>query len=232
MTLFNYVRSNSFLRIATPVLALALAAAMQALPQGKGKADDDPDRQVKNASMPAGWEVRNDAAKGGRGKGPAAPSNVTNNNGVFHFTMGAAGTFYNNTWTKTGDYKYSARMKMTAPPTHNTSYGIMIGGKDMTGANPVYTYFMVRSSGEYFIANQDGARTVITNWTKTPAAKGLEITSPQADVLGVEVKGADVAFSLNGTEVAKLPKTQLHTDGLIGFRIGHNIDVEVDQVTR
>jgi hypothetical protein len=230
MTFFNHVRSTSFLRVAVPAVALLLAAAIQALPQGKGKADDDPDRQVKNAKMPAGWEIRADAGRGG--KGPAAPSNVTFEGGKFHFTMGAAGTFYNNTWTKTGDYKYSARMKMTAPPTHNTSYGIMVGGKDMAGAAPTYTYFMVRNSGEYFIANQDGARTVVTNWTKTPAAKGLVIADPQADVLGVEVKGADVMFSLNGTEVAKLPKTQLHTDGLIGFRIGHNIDVDVDQVTR
>ena len=57
-------------------------------------------------------------------------------------------------------------------------------------------------------------------------------TTGDADVLEVEVKGADVMFRVNGTEVAKLPKAQLHTDGLVGFRIGHNIDVDIDQVTR
>jgi hypothetical protein len=194
--------------------------------QGK---DNDPDRVVAGATLPAGWAVKNDQ---GKGKAPAAGSKVTANAGGFHFEMGAAGTFYNSSWTKTGDYKFSARLKMTKPPTHNTSYGIMVGGKDMATDKPVYTYFLVRSSGEYFIANQDGARTVVTTWTKHPALKGLVITAPEADLLGVEVKGADVIFSANGAEVAKLPKAQLHTDGMFGFRIGHNIDVDVDQVTR
>jgi hypothetical protein len=191
------------------------------LPQGKG-GDNDPDRAVAGAGLPAGWAVKNDSARG-----PASPSKVTSTNGLFHFTMGAAGTFYTNPWTKTGDYKFSARVKMTKPPTHPTSYGLMIGGKDMATDKPVYTYFLVRNQGEYFIANQDGQRTVITNWTKSPAVK-----TGDADVLGIEVKGADVIFSVNGTEVTRLPKAQLHTDGLIGFRIGHNIDVDVDQVTR
>ncbi len=206
--------------LALPVLALVLA--VPALPQGKG-GDNDPDRQVAGAGLPAGWAVVSDAGRGG----PAAPSKVTQTGGLFHYTMGAAGTFYNSTWTKSGDYKYSARVKMTKPPTHPTSYGIMIGGKEMTGT-PTYTYFLVRNQGEYFIANQaGGTRTVVTNWTKNPA-----VTTGDADVLQVEVKGADAIFSVNGKEVAKLPKAQLHTDGLVGFRIGHNIDVDVDQVTR
>jgi hypothetical protein len=207
---------------ALPVLALVLS--VPAMPQGKGKGggDNDPDRAVAGAGLPAGWAVVNDAARG-----PASPSKVTQNGGVMHFTMGAAGTFYNNSWTKTGDYKYSARVKMTQPPTHPTSYGIMFGGKDMTSGKPVYTYFLVRNQGEYFIANQDGQRAVVTNWTKNPAVK-----TGDADVLEVEVKGADVMFRVNGTEVAKLPKAQLHTDGLVGFRVGHNIDVDIDQVTR
>lgn len=207
----------------TALSALALTLSLPATPQGKG-GDNDPDRAVAGAGLPAGWAVLNDA---GRGKAAASPSKVTQNGGLMHFTMGAAGTFYNNSWTKSGDYKYAARVKMTQPPTHPTSYGIMIGGKDMTGGTPMYTYFLVRNQGEYFIANMDGQRTVKTNWTKNPAVK-----TGEADVLEVEVKGADVMFRVNGTEVAKLPKADVHTDGLVGFRIGHNIDVDVDQVTR
>jgi hypothetical protein len=93
---------------------------------------------------------------------------------------------------------------------------------------PTYTYFLVRNMGEYFIASMDGgARKVVTDWTKNAAVK-----TGDADVLEVEVKGADVMFRVNGTEVAKLPKAQLHTDGLVGYRIGHNIDVDIDEVKR
>jgi hypothetical protein len=46
------------------------------------------------------------------------------------------------------------------------------------------------------------------------------------------VKGDTVIFTVNGTEVTRLPKTKLHTNGLYAFRIGHNLDVDVDQVSR
>ncbi len=208
-----------FRTLALPVMALVLS--VPAMPQGKGKGgDNDPDRAVAGGGLPAGWSARPD-------RGGADQEKVTQQGGVMHFTMGPAAVFYNNSWTKTGDYKYSARVKMTKPPTHPTSYGLMIGGKDLGGATPVYTYFLVRNQGEYFIANQDGQRTIVTNWTKNPAIK-----TGDADVLEVEVKGADVIFRVNGQEVAKLPKAQLHTDGLIGFRVGHNIDVDIDEVKR
>ena len=32
--------------------------------------------------------------------------------------------------------------------------------------------------------------------------------------------------------MTRLPKSKLHTDGLYGFRIGHNLDVDVDQIMR
>ncbi len=39
-------------------------------------------------------------------------------------------------------------------------------------------------------------------------------------------------FSVNGMEVKRMPKASLHVDGLIGFRIGHNLDIDVDQVSK
>jgi len=46
------------------------------------------------------------------------------------------------------------------------------------------------------------------------------------------VKGDDVIFTVNGTEVTRLPKSKVHTDGMYAFRIGHNLDVDVDQLNR
>ena len=50
---------NSF-RFCAAVLALAMAAALPALPQGKGKggADNDPDRVITGGGLPAGWAVK------------------------------------------------------------------------------------------------------------------------------------------------------------------------------
>lgn len=226
----NPLRTNKILRAASSVLALSLLAALPALPQGKGKAkggDDDPDRVVTGGGLPAGWSVRPD-------RGTADQEKVSEAGGVFHFVMGPAGTFYNPAWTKTGDYKYSARVTQLKAPTHPTSYGIMFGGKNIDGAQQTYSYFLVRQAGEFYIANRDGdARpTAVMNWTANPAIQKQSADGKQVNVLGVQVQGNDVLFTVNGTEVAKVEKSKLHTDGQIGFRIGHNLDVDVDQVTR
>jgi hypothetical protein len=228
MTIFNHVRSNKFARVASPVLALALFAAMPATPQGKGKGggDSDPDRVITGGGLPAGWAVRTD-------RGTADQEKVTEAGGVLHFVMGPAATFYNSAWTKTGDYKFSARLTQVKPPSHPTSYGIVVGGKDLAGATQTYTYFLVRGGGEYFISNREGATTATqVNWTASPAVAKQGADGKQVNVLGIQVQGAEAIFTVNGTEVKRLPKAGLHVDGIVGIRIGHNFDVDVDQITR
>jgi hypothetical protein len=219
--------TRTFQKAASTVLALTLLS-LPALPQGKGKGgDDDPDRVITNGGMPAGWSVRTD-------RGTPDQEKVSEAGGTFHFVMGPAGTFFNNAWTKSGDYKYSARVTQVKAPSHPTSYGIMFGGSNIAGAMQTYTYFLVRNQGQFFIANRDGdARpTTVVNWTDHAAIQKQAADGKQVNTLGVQVQGANVIFTVNGTEVTRLQKSQLHVDGQIGFRIGHNMDVDVDQVTR
>lgn len=231
MTILNHFRSTKLIRAAASVLALALFASLPATPQGKGKGkggggDDDPDRIVAGSGLPAGWAVRVDRDANNSAK-------VTEEGGVMHFVMGAAGSFYNPSWTKTGDYKYSARVTQVKAPSHPTSYGIFVGGKDLTAPTQTYTYFLVRAAGQYFISNREGAMTATqVNWTDHPAIAKAGADGKQQNVLGVQVAGADVIFSVNGTEVKRLPKAGLHVDGIVGVRIGHNFDVDVDQISR
>lgn len=222
MKTLNHVRSLKFL----PVLALAIA--LPATPQGKGKGggDNDPDRVITGGGLPAGWAVRTD-------RGTPDQEKVTEAGGVLHFVMGPAATFYNAAWIKSGDYKYSARVTQVKAPSHPTSYGIMVGGKDLQAPNQTYTYFLVRGGGEYFISNREGATTATqVNWTPHAAIAKQGADGKQQNVLGVQVAGADVIFSVNGTEVKRLPKAGLHVDGIVGVRIGHNFDVDVDQISR
>lgn len=188
--------------------------------------DNDPDRAVKGGVFPAGWSVRAD-----RGGPEGIKFNIAGN--VYHFAMGSAGTFYKSDWTKSGDYKFSARLTQVAAPSHPISYGLMIGGSDLGGPNQTYSYFLVRNQGEFYIANKEGAARPMTvvNWTANPAIVKQGGDGKQTNTLAVQVQGENVIFSVNGTEVNRLPKSKLHTDGLYGFRIGHNLDVDVDQVT-
>lgn len=189
--------------------------------------DNDPDRAVKDGSLPEGWSVRPD-------RGTANQINVALAGDVYHFAMGPAGTFYRSDWTKSGNYRFSARLTQTKAPSHPISYGLMIGGSDLAGSGQTYSYFLMRNQGEYYIANREGDKrpVPVVTWIEHPVIVKQGADGRQTNTLGVQVQGDDVIFTVNGTEVTRLAKSKLHTDGIYGFRIGHNLDVDVDQVKR
>lgn len=217
---------RSMLLAITPVLLFILASAIPVGAQNSS-ADPDPDRAVSGTGQfPAQWNARPD-------RGTTSQIMFKQVGDAFHFTMGPAATFYNSTWTKSGDYQFSVRLTQAKAPTHPISYGLMIGGSDMAGANQTYTYFLVRNQGEYFIANHEGAqRKVIANWTPHPAIHQQGDDGRQTNTLSIQAQGNNVIFSVNGMEVTRLQKNQIHVDGMNGFRIGHNLDVEIDQINR
>jgi hypothetical protein len=217
MTHFSQFRATSIL----PIALFALAAF-------SANAQSDPDRTVAgNGKFPTGWNVRPD-------RGTADQVNFTEAGNVFHFTMGSAGTFYKTDWTKAGDQKFSARLTQTKAPSHPISYGLMFGGSDLGGPNQTYSYFLVRNQGEFFIANKEGSArpTTVAEWTPNAAIVKQGADGRQTNTLGIQVQGDNVIFMVNGKEVTRLPKSKVHTDGMYGFRIGHNLDVDVDQVSR
>gem|GEM_PF-265836 len=202
------------------------------------RGDDDPDRPIKGGKFPAGWSVIPD-------RGTVDQISYVLSGNLYRFAMGPAGTFYSNSWTKLGNYEFSARLTQKEAPSHPISYGLMIGGSSLGTPNETYSYFLVRNRGEYYIANREGDRTwfspriystklavTVAEWTAHPAIVKQGTDGRQINTLGVQVTDDQVIFKVNGTEVTRLPKGKLHTDGMYGFRIGHNLDVDVDQVTR
>jgi hypothetical protein len=208
------------------LLTLTMISALVttvALAQEGGKGD--PDRAVTGGQFPAGWSARPD-----RGANTGIKFSQTGD--VYHFQMGTTGTMWRSDWTKSGNYTYSARLTQMKKASHPVSYGLVIGGSNM-GPSPTYTYFLVRQSGEYFISNWEGASpTTVVNWTANPAIVKEGPDGKQANTLGVQVQGDNVIFSVNGTEVSRQPKSKVHADGVLGFRIGHTLDVDVDQVKK
>lgn len=223
---FSKAKSRAALRANMLVKSALVISCLSLIPLLLAQ-DNDPDRAVKGKGFPAGWNVRPD-------RGTPAQINFNEAGGVDHFVMGPAGTFYNAGWTKTGDYKYSARFTQMKKASHPTSYGIMFGGKDLAGPMQTYSYFLVRQGGEFFVANREGdaqPKTVV-NWTPNAAIVKEGADGKQTNTLGVQVQGNNVIFTVNNTEVTRLQKNQVHADGLIGYRIGHNLDVDVDQVSK
>lgn len=202
---------------------LTLGLATPAL----GQQQHDPDNKVAGGALPAGWSARVDRDQ------PADQVKFVAMGKGYHATMGPAAVFYNPAWGKKGNYDVSASFTQTRAPAHPEAYGLVIGGSDLGGAGQAYTYFLVRGTGQYFIATRKGAeRTVLVNWTASDAVKKQDEAGKQSNVLGVAVKGDQVVFTANGDEVTRLPKSQVLTDGLWGFRVNHNLDVHVEPVSR
>lgn len=184
-------------------------------------------QQPTGGDFPDGWSARVD-----RDQPVEGVTFVTMGNG-YHATMGPAAVLYNPDWTHEGDYAVSARFTQTTAPAHPEAYGIAIGGTDLDGPDQRYTYFLVRGTGEYFIATRDGSeRAVVVGWTAHDAVNAQDETGRQTNVLGATVAGDEVVFTVNGTEVARRPRSEIATDGVFGFRVNHRLDVHIDQVRR
>ncbi len=222
MTYIHQLRSLKFLHATTPIFLFAVMTTVPAPAH-----DNDPDRGVKGVQFPAGWSVRPD-------RGGPAQVKFSQAGDVFRFSMGPAGTFYRADWMKSGNYQFSARLTQKQRPSHPISYGLMIGGSNLAGPMQTYSYFLVRNEGDYFIANREGDKPPLTvvDWTPHASIVKQGADGRQTNTLGIQVQGDNVIFMVNGTEVTRLPKSKVHADGLYGFRIGHNLDVDVDQVKR
>ena len=211
------------MRLLLAPLAIILAAAPAVAQQPKNA---DPDQKVQSTgTLPEGWQGRTD-----RGQSLAEAKFIGMGKG-YHATTGPSAVFYNPTWKRSGDYKVTASFTQTKAPAHPEAYGLLLGGNNLTGDDQAYSYFLVRGTGEYFIATRKGPqRTVVQSWTAHDAIKKQDQAGKQTNLLGVEVRGNDVVFTVNSVEVARRPKSEILTDGVFGYRVNHNLDVHIDPV--
>lgn len=209
------------------VTLAALAIASPVLAQQHQHQHSSEHAMHQGGEFPAGWSARTDR------DAPLDNVHFMTHGEGFHAITGPAAVFYNPEWRRSGNYQVAARFTQTKAPQHPEAYGIAFGGRNLDGAEQAYSYFLVRQTGEYFIATRRGAeRARVVDWTAHPAIQQANEQGRAANLLSVEVSGNDVVFAVNGMEVARQPRSELETNGLFGFRINHNLDVMVDQITR
>ena len=147
-------------------------------------------------------------------------------------TTGPAHILWNPKNVASGNYTVSATFDQLAKPMHPESYGIFIGGSDLSGPNQSYLYFLVRGSGEIFAQTRKGS--VLTGriaWQKSYAAPVADSSGKATYTLAMRVAADSVHFLVNGHQAAVLPKKDLVTDGIYGVRINHNLHLHVSPVT-
>ncbi len=116
------------------------------------------------------------------------------------------------------------------PGTSQQEYGIFIGGRDLeqASATPSYTAFVARRDGHVAVLKRQGATTTaLVDWTKNDAAIVQTGEGTAKNIFKVDVMATEVVFSVNDKEVARLPKSQVSTDGFFGLRAGADMNLHV-----
>lgn len=206
------------------IISLSLVAVGHAQ-RGRGGGPPPPPRPIAgNGVEVPGWWARVDDVKE-----PMTGLKFVPMNGGLHATTGPNITFWDPQRTASGNYTVKATFTVTKPPSHPVAYGLFIGGANLDQDSQKYTYFVIREDGQFLVRKRDGANAsnVGGNWAANPAVTG-RTGGVQKNELSIQVGGGKVSFMANGKEVASHPATTLDTEGIVGLRVGHGMDIQID----
>lgn len=195
----------------------------------------DPQKPVpKNLAVPSEWEVRLDSPDTNItiGSDPdSADIFFVNMKPGWHITTGPRAIFWHPASTAKGTYRIHTKIHLFDPKGRNEAFGLFFGGENLKEENQTYTYFLLRNSGEYLIKKRIGSETkLVKDWTKTSAMTVYDDTSKSSvpNTLSVEVGENEVSFFVNGEKVDTLPKDQLDTEGFVGLRVNHRLNLHIE----
>jgi hypothetical protein len=152
----------------------------------------------------------------------------------WHVTTGPAGIFWSPSNTASGDFRVEMEVFLFDPEGRREAFGLFVGGRGLEGSGQEYTYFLLRDGGQYIIKRRAGREApTVSPWTshdaiRTYADRGDDVSVK--NVLGVEAHPDSVRFLVNGTEVARLPRSEVPADGIFGFRVNHAVNVHISRL--
>lgn len=177
-------------------------------------------------AWPEGWSSRTDGGDTGR----SAVRLAAAEGGGVRVRPGPRAIYWRDGDTARGAFRASATFTQLQRAGAPESYGLIVGGRDLEGPGQDYLYFLVRQTGEYLVKHRAGQETHgLVAWTQHPEVRAFgEGADSLVNELAVEAGPERVRFLVNGTAVDSLDRVpQLNTDGIVGVRINHRLDVRV-----
>lgn len=183
------------------------------------------DQAPAEASGPlAGWEGRTDGGQPLEEVGVTQPAE-----GGWQVDTGPAVVLWQDGMDASGEYRLSGTFHQVSSKGNPHGTGLVFGGSEMDGAGQVYTYFMVRGTGDFLVKTRTGDETFwaepTEGWVAHDAVNQTDANDAYTNELAVEVGATEVAFFVNGTEVLRRPAEGLYTDGNYGVRLNHNLTI-------
>jgi hypothetical protein len=177
----------------------------------------------------AGWTLRPDAG------GNRAEVKVAEMKPGFHVTTGPATILFDSTMRGSGNWRLEAIIHLFDPGARAEGFGLFFGGRELMGASPQYAYALVRRDGKALLKVREGAATrTVRDWAANGAIPVWKSGVPGASVkylLVVEAIGDRVALWVGGTNVLDAARSELPTDGVVGLRVNHGLNLHVERVS-
>jgi hypothetical protein len=151
----------------------------------------------------------------------------------WHLTMGPAAILYQATDQASGNYQVSSTIHLfPGSGAHEEAFGLFIGGKALDGAQQRYTYFLIRGDGMFKVKRRNGADVsdVTKDWQPSAAITKGATSGPVKNVVAIAVGKEKVRFLVNGREAYSAPRTSLDSEGLVGLRVNHNLNLHVESL--
>jgi len=196
-------------------------------------AQNDPDRTVSGGgTLPPGWHARTD------GNRPLANVKFDSMSVGHHVTLGPAAIFWRDADSASGSYSAEAKFWQFPSDTHRDhreGYGLFIGGSALAAAAQRYTYFLIRDDGMYLVKRRMGDSTwTVSGWAASDAigqrAAQADTTKPLENTLTIRVTPTAATFLVNGKQVYTASAGQFDGQGVVGFRVNHNLNVHLGQL--
>ena len=181
-----------------------------------------------SAQAPAGMKMRVDRSTDASDPDNTPDVKVVTAGKGFRVTGGPAVVLWNATNTASGNYSLKGTFTLMKPSSHPNFYGLVFGGSALEGAAQAYTYFTVAQTGAFLIKGRNGEQTPTISRGQNAAIKTPDANGTSVNTLEVRVAGDTVTYLVNDQTVHTMPKGTLKTDGLVGVRINHVLDVQVD----
>ena len=213
-------------RIVTRVMPLIVGLAVVSCGDpGPGAGSSD---EAVSTHLPAGYALRLDRPNRDRTDFVA-----TVDDGNLTVRTGPAGILYRPFDVIEAD-RFTLRGRFTeisAPMGHREGFGLFIGGQNLGAAGQRYIYFLVRGDGRYLIKERHGSSTQELSQGWQPSDAVRVPTTQDGDVsneLAIAVDGRQLRLSCNGEPIADLPIGDLSTQGVVGVRVNHNLQVGIE----
>jgi hypothetical protein len=208
----------------TLMAATALLAAAAPLAAQQHDAHHPAGRHAAGGEFPEGWQGRVD-----RETQKIEDVRFMAMGSGFHVITGPHAILWNPAHSAQGAYTATATFAQTTAPERLEGYGLMVGGQQLDQPTQDYLYFLIRHDGSYMIRHRAGTEVhTLVNWTQHDAIRKATATDAASNVLAIDAGAQQVRFLINDQIVNTVDRVpMLNTNGIVGFRVGHHLDVHI-----